>query len=61
MVLGGDVVRLFHGDESLTAACATESEEFSSSVAMTMNGSAPGSPPNKIQRSSIVNSDLLSG
>ncbi|CAI2723066.1 unnamed protein product [Schistosoma spindalis] len=61
MVLGGDVVRLFHGDESLTAACATESEEFSSSVAMTVNGSAPGSPPNKIQRPSIVNSDLLSG
>uniref|UniRef100_A0AA85JZA6 Ryanodine receptor n=1 Tax=Trichobilharzia regenti TaxID=157069 RepID=A0AA85JZA6_TRIRE len=61
MVLGGDVVRLFHGDESLTAACAAESEEFAPSVAISVNGSAPGSPPNKIQRSSIVNTDLLAG
>ncbi|TNN17701.1 Ryanodine receptor isoform 2 [Schistosoma japonicum] len=60
MVLGGDVVRLFHGDESLTAACATESEEFSPSITMAVNGTAPGSPPNKMPRPSIMNCDPLS-
>lgn len=45
MVLGGDVVRLFHGDESLTVSIP-DSEDTSAGPNLALNGSAPGSPPN---------------
>ncbi|TGZ67043.1 hypothetical protein CRM22_004998 [Opisthorchis felineus] len=54
MVLGGDVVRLFHGDESLTVS-APDSEEANPLVPPVHNGGAPGSPPNAVVRGNQTN------
>ncbi|CAL8106014.1 unnamed protein product [Calicophoron daubneyi] len=55
MVLGGDVVRLFHGDESLTVS-APESEDINQFASSPVNGSSPpGGPPNLLPRMSTTN------
>lgn len=51
MVLGGDVIRLFHGDEALTIS-VPDSDEGNAAFAVppgAANGAgAPGSPPNYV-------------
>ncbi|KAA3679890.1 ryanodine receptor 2 [Paragonimus westermani] len=58
MVFGGDVVRLFHGDESLTVS-APDSEDVNPFVNPPSNGTVPGGPPNTTHRPSTANPSSL--
>ncbi|KAF7261042.1 hypothetical protein EG68_01789 [Paragonimus skrjabini miyazakii] len=58
MVFGGDVVRLFHGDESLTVS-APDSEDVNPFVNPPHNGTVPGGPPSAAHRPSTANPNSL--